>query len=315
MIGSGLKKLAAENGMKVDKGVAYGSLQGYAATMSEGSGWKQIVFTTAIDDPIRRDEFTKAVNEAQIGKTYRVRQMTQSTHTIVVVFNDTVGTMTKIRDFLTWFMPLLQQYGANRWNHCIECGCEANSGKWMLIEGVACYLHENCAEKAKRDIADDNERRAQEATGSYIKGAVGAFLGSMLGAVVWAVVLMLGYVASLVGLLIGWLSDRGYRLMRGKNGKGKVAILIVSIILGVVIGTIGADAIMLAQMIGQGELPGWAYADIPALMLAVFAEDAEYRILVLKNIGMGLLFAALGVYYFVFRTGKEVADAKIVELK
>lgn len=137
----------------------------------------------------------------------------------------------------------------------------------------------------------------------------------MLGAVVWAVVLMLGYVASLVGLLIGWLSDRGYRLMRGKNGKGKVAILIVSIIFGVVIGTVGADAIMLAQMIGQGELPGWAYADIPALMLAVFAEDAEYRILVLKNIGMGLLFAALGVYYFVFRTGKEVADAKIVELK
>lgn len=315
MIGSGLKKLAAENGMKVDKGVAYGSLQGYAATMSEGSGWKQITFATAFADPVQKTAFMDAVNGCNVQKSYRVRNMGIAPRSIQIVFNDTVGTMGKIKEFLAWFIPLLKEYGASAWNVCPECGSEVTGGKWMLIEGIAYYLHENCAEKAKRDIAHDNERRAQEATGSYIKGAVGAFLGSMLGAVVWAVVLMLGYVASLVGLLIGWLSDRGYRLMRGKNGKGKVAILIVSIIFGVVIGTVGADAIMLAQMIGQGELPGWAYADIPALMLAVFAEDAEYRILVLKNIGMGLLFAALGVYYFVFRTGKEVADAKIVELK
>ena len=38
MIGSGLKKLAQENGMTVSNGVAYGSLQGYAATLSQGRG-------------------------------------------------------------------------------------------------------------------------------------------------------------------------------------------------------------------------------------------------------------------------------------
>ena len=37
MIGSGLKKLANENGMKVAHGVAYGSLRSYAATLSEGT--------------------------------------------------------------------------------------------------------------------------------------------------------------------------------------------------------------------------------------------------------------------------------------
>ena len=37
MIGSGLKKLASENGMKVARGVAYGALRGYAATLSEGN--------------------------------------------------------------------------------------------------------------------------------------------------------------------------------------------------------------------------------------------------------------------------------------
>jgi hypothetical protein len=315
MIGSGLKKLAAEYGMKVDKGVAYGSMQGYAATMREGSGWKQIVFATSIADPMRRDEFTKTVNDSKAQKTYRIRQILLTPHTIQLVFNDTVGTMNKIREFLAWFMPLLQEYGASGWNTCHECGCEATDGKWMLIEGVAYYMHSGCAEKAIRDIGEENERRAQEDTGSYLSGTVGALLGSALGAVVWAIVLMLGYMASIVGLLIGWLSDRGYRLLKGKNGKGKVAILILSVIFGVVAGTIGADVITLLQMIGNGELPGIVAGDIPVVMLTLFIDDPEYRAITLKNIAMGLLFAALGVYYFVFRTGKEVADAKIVELK
>ena len=315
MIGSGFKKLAAEYGMKVDKGVAYGSLQGFAATMCEGSGWKQIIFAVSFADPVQKTAFMDAANGADMKKTYRVRDWGVGPKSIQIVFHDTVGTIGKIKEFLTWFIPLLQQYGASAWNICPECGCEVTDGKWMLIEGVAYYMHESCAQKAIRDIGEENERRVQEDTGSYIKGTVGALLGSLLGAVVWAVVLLLGYVASIVGLLIGWLSDRGYRLMKGKNGKGKVAILILSVNFGVVAGTIGADVIALLQMIGDGELPGIVAGDIPALMLVMFAEEPEYRSIMIKNIVMGLLIAALGVYYFVFRAGKEVAGAKIVELK
>ena len=40
MVGSGLKKFATENGMKVAQGVAYGNLQGFAATMVEGANIK-----------------------------------------------------------------------------------------------------------------------------------------------------------------------------------------------------------------------------------------------------------------------------------
>ena len=53
MIASTYKKLAAEYGMMVDKGVAYGNLGGFAATLSEGSGWKQIIFATTIADPAK----------------------------------------------------------------------------------------------------------------------------------------------------------------------------------------------------------------------------------------------------------------------
>lgn len=315
MIGSGLKKLAVEYGLKVDRGVAYGNLQGFAATMCEGSGWKGISFATSLADPVQKTMFMDALAAVDAQKQYRVQKLSVAPAAIEVVFTDTIGTMGKIKEFLAWFLPLLQQYQASRYNVCTQCGGEVTEGKWMLINGVACYMHQSCAEKAKHDIAGENERRAQEDTGSYLTGAIGAFLGAVLGAVVWAVVLLGGYVASLVGLLIGWLSDKGYRLAHGKNGKGKIAILIVMIILGVVIGTVGADAIMLVQMVGNGELEGITYGDIPTLLTVMFFGDAEYRSITLGNMGMGLLFAALGVYWLVIRTGKEVAGEKIVELK
>lgn len=315
MIGSGLKKLALENGMKLDRGVAYGSLQGFAATMCEGSGWKRIVFATRFADPVQKTMFMDATAAVNLQKEYRVNNFSVAPEGILVQFLDNPGTMGKIRAFLEWFLPMLRQYQASAYNVCSHCGGEVTNGKWMLINGVAYFMHDSCALQAVHEVQGENERRSQEDTGTYLTGAIGAVLGALLGAVVWAVVLLGGYVASLVGLLIGWLSDKGYRLAHGKNGKGKVAILIVAVILGVVFGTIGADVITLVQMIGAGELEGATYGDIPLILQLTFLEEAEYRSAVLSNMGMGLLFAALGVYWFVFRAAKEVAGEKIVELK
>lgn len=316
MIGSGLKKLAAEYGMKVDRGVAYGSLQGFAATMCEGSGWKRISFSTTFSDPVQKTAFMDAVQAVDVQKTYRVSGLGIAADGVQINFLDNPGTMGKIREFLAWFLPLLQEYGASAWDVCPECGYQITDGKWMLSNGgVARYYHDACAQKALREVEDQNEQRKQQDNGSYLKGTIGALLGALIGAVVWAVVLLAGYMASIIGLLIGWLSDKGYRLLGGRNGKGKIAILIVAVILGVVIGTLGSDAITLAQMINETPGATATYADIPMLLVALFAEDEGYRSALLGNIGMGLLFAALGVYWFVIRAGKEVADAKLVELK
>ena len=50
MIGSGLKKLAKEQGMSVAQGVAFGTLRGYAATLSEGMGFKTVAVTTRLEE-------------------------------------------------------------------------------------------------------------------------------------------------------------------------------------------------------------------------------------------------------------------------
>lgn len=315
MIGSGLKKLAKEYGMNVDKGVAYGSLGGYCATLYEGSGWKRIDFATTVADPVKLTQLQTQLNGVDLRKEYRVMDLQITPKTLCVVFLDNPGTMKKVEAFLMFFLPLLEEAGARTFHVCPECGFEISGGCWKLIGGTAYYMHQPCAEKVCRDIAEAEGRAKEERTGSYFTGFIGALLGSVLGAVLWAVVLYFGYVASLVGLVIGFLAEKGYNLLKGKQGKGKIAILIIAIIIGVLLGNFGADAITLVQMIGAGELPGAVYGDIPFLIILVLLEDSAYLSATLRNIAIGLLFAGLGVWTMLRRANAEVSGTKIVDLK
>ncbi len=313
MIGSGLKKLAAENGMKVSKGIAYGGLCGYAATMYEGWGWKRICFSTTFPDAAQRGLLIDVVNLADIQKRYRVQTLNISSKNIVIHFLDTVGTMKKIREFLDWFIPLMNQHGATKMDICTECGMQITDGCWKLIGDIAYYMHSACAEKVSNQIADEAEQRKQDDEGSYGAGFVGAILGAAIGAVAWAVILNMGYVASVVGLLIGFLAEKGYTLLGGKRGKGKVIILTVAVVLGVVLGTLGADAFTLITMIGNGELY-INYGDIPQFLLMLLREDVEYAAAVQANTLTGLLFAGIGVFAFLMKAGKEATQVKIIDL-
>jgi len=313
MIGSALKKLAVENGMKVSNGVAYGSLRGYAATLSEGAGYKQIAFSVSFTDPAQKALFMDAVNDVDVEKLYRVQHLSIASRNIQVVFFDNPGTMKKVQEFLDWFIPLLDQYSATKADVCAECGAQISSGCWKLVDGIAHHMHESCGEKVRAQISEENATRKEKSEGSYGQGLIGALVGAAIGAIVWAFVLHMGYVASLVGLLIGFLAEKGYNLLGGKQGKGKVVILIVAVVSGVLIGTFGADVITIVSMISNGET-FLTYADIPSTLLLLLKEDPQYRSAVISNILMGLLFAGIGVFALLRKTGKAVADAKFIDL-
>lgn len=315
MIGSALKKLAARHSMTVSGGNAYGSLMGYASTMCEGSGWKRIDIATRFGDAEQKKTFEAALYEVDIKRQYRVQSLVINPRSINIVFHDTVGTMKKIEAFIAWFYPLLEQYGAYQADVCAECGSQLTTGSWYMVDGIAYPMHDACAERVGQSLDEEAQQRRDEDTGSYGKGFLGALIGALLGSVVWAVVLYAGYVASLVGLLIGWLAEKGYTLMKGKQGKGKLVILVVVIILAVLLGTLLPDVVVLAQMISEGELPGFTYGEIPAMILMVMAADAEYLQGTLSNVGMGLLFAALGVFALLRKTKQEVSDITIKKLK
>lgn len=318
MIGTGLKKYAQENGLKVAKGVAYGNFRGYCATMFEGAGYKQLVISTKFtqaDDP---NALLAELNAANIQRTYRVQGLNISPIGISVIFTDTVGTMKKIAAFAAWFMPLLEKYSATAWNICDECGEEITDGKWVMINGVAHYLHNDCFAKVSTQITEEEQAQKAQDDDSYAAGATGAFLGALLGAVVWGFILCMGYVASIVGLLIGWLANKGYNLLKGKQGKGKVVILILAVIVGVVLGTLGGYTVamwnatneFLAE-VSMDPLPASYMFDIFIDMLA----DAEMIGYIVKDTLLGLLFAGLGVFALIKRADREVSGTKIAVLE
>lgn len=315
MIGSALKKLAKEYNMTVDKGIAYGSLGGFCATLSEGSGWKRIVFSTQFSDPAGRTGMMDTVNARDLKRDFRVLELTVGSKMIVVNFLDNPGTMKRIHAFLDWFLPMLHSFGASGAEICPECGMPIDQGCWVMVNGIAYHLHTACADRVRRNVELSNEQRASEDSGSYATGLLGSLLGAALGAVVWAVVLSLGYIASVVGLLIGFLAEKGYNLCKGKQGKGKIAILILAIVFGVVLGTFLAESYGLFDLISSGSVPGLEISDIPETIVYLFAVDGEYRGIVLKNVVMGLLFAALGVFALLGQTGKDMAGDRFVALK
>ncbi len=314
MIGSGLKKLATENGLKVAKGVAYGSLRGFAATLSEGSGYKMIVLTTKFTDAQKLNELQAQLNGRNITRDFRVRSLNFAPDGVTIVFNDTIGTVGKIKEFVDWFFPLLAVSSATTADICTECGTQITAGTWKLINGVAFHMHESCAQKNQMLIQEQEQAQRDADNGNYLTGLLGALGGSALGAVVWAIVLNMGYVASLVGLLIGWLAEKGYNLLKGKQGKLKIVILVVAIIFGVVLGTVAADVITLVQIIGEGN-SYLTYGDIPGFLMALLAEDAEYRGAVIANLLQGMLFAALGVVFLLMQANKQVSGTKIQTLE
>lgn len=315
MVGSGLKKLAKEYGMQVSSGVAYGAMGGFAATLSEGANYKQVVFSLLFEDQRKMEELAEFTTRMNVQRRYRVQALNITRRSVQVIFTDYPGTMKKIREFLVWFLPLLESHGAAGVDTCTECGGELTNGRWVLVEGSAFYLHDGCAEHISRQIDLENARRKEELEGSYFLGLMGALLGSVVGAVVWAIVLNLGYVASLVGLLIGWLAEKGYSLFRGKQGKAKIPVLILAILFGVFFGTFLADAITLGTMIAGGELPEFGMTDIPGLIFFLLGEDPDYLAATVSNLLTGILFAGLGVFALLRKAGKGVADTKFVNLK
>ena len=316
MIGSGLKKFAQANGLSVGSGIGYGVLRGFQATLSEGAGFKQMVINTKFPDVEKLNALQAKLNSVNLQKDYRVQQLSFTTGGIVIQFLDNPGTMAKIEAFTDWFFPLLSEADAYGADICPECG-EAidGDGVWRMVSGIAGFYHTPCAEKLSQELTNEQEAKEQADDGTYVKGVIGALTGALIGAVVWALVLNAGYVMSIIGLLIAFLADKGYDLLKGRQGKGKVVTLIVSVVLGVAVGTVLSEFMGIAGLIDEGYfIPEITYANIPELFF-IFMEDAEVAGVVLSNFFQGLLFAAIGVVFFITQAAKKVTPPKMTELK
>ena len=139
--------------------------------------------------------------------------------------------------------------------------------------------------------------------GSYLKGALGALIGALIGALVWAVVYLLGVIAGIVGLLIGWLAIKGYDKMGGKQDKGKLVIVIVCIIIGVLVGTYAG---LIVDCYKELSDYGITVGETVELVNEVIANDSEVQGEVIRDVLLGLVFAGLGVFSLLRNEAKKM---------
>ena len=131
MINSVYKKFAVSKGLNVSNGVAYGSLDGYATTLSEGAGFKRIDVTTYFEDVDDLKALEQELNAVDLKREYRITQIAINQRSINIIFYDNPGTMKKLTAFVEYFYPLLAKYNAATSSYCPDCKQEIFDGTWL----------------------------------------------------------------------------------------------------------------------------------------------------------------------------------------
>lgn len=155
MIGFGLRKLAKEYGMKVKKGVAYGGMEGMAATLFEGMGFKAVIITCIFEREEAAQELLDRIDD-KILKENRVISFQVSMEGIDIFFEDNPGTMSKIRRVLAHVLMQLKSSQVLGVDYCPYCKrLIMEKGTWKLINRIAYHLHPECVEPEIKAIREE----------------------------------------------------------------------------------------------------------------------------------------------------------------
>ena len=114
--------------------------------------------------------------------------------------------------------------------------------------------------------------------------------------------------------IVALLAGKGYDLMHGKRGKGKIAIVLVMSILGVVLGTFGGYFAEIVKEIVSGGFPGYTIAQAPGMIVTLLTLSEEFCSEFVRNLGLGFLFAALGIYMELRNEHRQLKGMSVKEL-
>ena len=116
---------------------------------------------------------------------------------------------------------------------------------------------------------------------------------------------MIGYVASIVGFVIAFLASKGYDLLKGPAGNVKVVVLIFCVLIAVLVGQMGTYAWQLHQVYTEEFSAMMSESDFFEFIIPRLRSDEEFTMQVLGDLGMGILFAALGCFSTLKAAGKK----------
>ena len=154
--------------------------------------------------------------------------------------------------------------------------------------------------------------KSTTANENVLAGVVGAFLFSLVGGILWFVLYQIGYVASVSGLIGVVCAVKGYTFFAKTKDESKKC-LIISVISAVIVLVISwyfcvAYDIYLAYQdwFAAGEVDFTVTFFEAVRLIPYFFEDTELLVAYLKDLGLGVLFAGIGVLFYLKQREKKM---------
>lgn len=208
-----------------------------------------------------------------------------------------------VRDLLSRVNESLEAMHAS--NVCERC--EETSFVGFYTDGTNAHLLcQKCYQAAEARVAEGKQK-----PNNYVLGYIASLVGALIGSVAWIALGALGFYASIAGYAIAFCAFKGYGLVDGKKTVIGISLTLLNVVF----------ALFFAEYVGLyisllKEYPGLEVMRFVLATPALFS-DMEFLRAILPNLGLGLLFAVLGTYGIVknyMLLAKAAAHEKIEKM-
>ena len=299
-----IASIASKHGWKVHSDAAIGEFNGYWFSVSQASKGAHVIVFTSVSG-LRALEFTKLKGILEDrGADLGIIEVNGTGNSIWLKLRGR-GRQEEAEEIAEMSLRAL---AAELSYLGLKPGCNFCDSEGPLkpyhVGGTAVEICESCVARLSQ-LEREGATEPRSAGGSYLTGTIGAASGAVIGAILWILVARLGFVSSLVGLVMAFLAKTGYEMLNGRKGRGKAAIIATAVFLGVIAAVLSYYPIEIREALGP-ELP---FSFWLQTVLVGFASDSEVFWLIMKDLGIGLLFALLGSYGIVSGILKEASGA------
>ena len=329
MAGASWKDIAQEKGLAFQNKAIFGWLNGYYITLrlifnvfrlhvylpapqdlTDQTGTEEQRLKA---DSIRADAARVLEDTLKEFKLARIRTINEG-QSAGVEFRGNIKLTKRFGDFLEAATGKLAEHSIPTARVCCQCSKAMDHDEVpVLIREDVFPMHGHCADATTLTEAWDSKQK-----GSLLLGILGAALAAVVGAVPWAVVYCLGYMASIFGILIGFLVNKGYDLLHGRQGRVKIAVVLLFVLLSVAIGQLAGTSYQLSQLYDEtkAELKVYeemAYSKTDAIYLFWTEDlwaDADTSHEILSNLGQGVFFALLGCFQMFRQLARDTAPKR-----
>lgn len=281
-----------------DSNIWYSQLDNFYFTANQSSGESvNLSFNVIIEN-----DKTSLITFLEEYKINNQIDYTVSNDSLVIKYKDTTNSI-EFNDFINGVVEQLGKINAQ--NQCIHCENTTELSFYDTKDGV-CLLCDSCAKKLTDKIDS-----VVNAPNNYGVGFFAALLGALIGSILWIIVGYFGYIASICGYAIAFASFYGYKFVRGKITNTGIVINIICVFIALLVANYINFAIAIFKV--EQDAPfALCFIGVP-----FYLADSTNLGIFLKDFGLGLVFAFLGIWGLIkekAKIAKESADLFIQKL-